>query len=181
MDHVDITYPDGRTVRFTARGANIGGPILTGRHQGRVVADGYLREVSAAQRAHKGWSDRVTHAVAQLPIPAGHADDLRALARAAQAAHNATPERQAVLLRRRRESLVEALDVAVDTEAAERQAAHDDEDGDPGWYYRTREPELTARIEQARAAVEEFDREHPEIAAALEAERRQDVRRWAQM
>lgn len=79
-------------------------------------------------------------------------------------------ESDETVLRRQRQSLVLALSSAEESEQAERQAAHDDEGGDPGHYYRSPARQHQERIEAARQALTDFDSEHPEVLAQIQAE-----------
>lgn len=83
-------------------------------------------------------------------------------------------------LERARARLVEQLRAAQDiaTEAAGR--AHDAGDLDPYLSPRGDSGHHEQAITDALQALAEFDREHPELVAALERRRRQDVLRWAQ-
>lgn len=180
MDHIDITYSNGRTVRITAQDSGYGYPVLVGRDDGRVVGEGQrLREVNDRERHHRGWTSRVTHALQYLPIPAEHVDDVKGILRAAEAARSATPKRQAERLRRDRERLVTAVSVLTDADTEARAAAFDRGELDAHLRPGGAGESYAARIKEARAALAEFDRDHPEVRQVVEAERAADVQRWA--
>lgn len=74
-------------------------------------------------------------------------------------------------LLRRRAALVTAVDALLDGDAAQRAAAHDDEGGDPGFYYRNQLPANEAAISRAEEELAVFDAAHPEALEALRAEK----------
>lgn len=83
-------------------------------------------------------------------------------------------------LARVRERLVEALNAAQDIATAAAGRAHDDGELDPYLSPRGDAARHEQAITDALQALEEFDREHPELVAALERRRHEDVKRWAQ-
>jgi len=180
MNYFDITFPDGRTVRVTARPVPIGEPIMTVRRGDQVVAEGQLREVGDVERAHRGWSDRVTHAIGHVPIAAEYVDRVRGI-EAVPVARRATPEGAAGALREQRHRLVRELSAAADMAAQARADAFDcgvlDTHLAPGGPGEDRE----RRVQQAQDALDAFDRAHPEIKQAMKAKRDADVRRWADL
>ncbi|NUU25517.1 MAG: hypothetical protein HOV68_29035 [Streptomycetaceae bacterium] len=179
MDHVDITFPDGRTVRVTAQATPYGPTALTVRRGDRVVEpSGALREVGDGTRAQRGWTEQATHAIGRIPVRAADAERLRTLARAVQDRYDASPERQEQLLRRDRERLVERLSLLSDTESAARAAAFDA--GELAGHLAPGGPTEhdSARVARAREELAAFDAEHPQIRAAVEARRKADVLRW---
>ncbi|MFJ4668953.1 hypothetical protein [Kitasatospora purpeofusca] len=64
----------------------------------------------------------------------------------------------------------------LDADDAQREAAY--ESGEPGHYYRQQKPQNDAAYDAARAALGEFDEQHPEIAAALTAAKAAAERRF---
>jgi hypothetical protein len=96
-------------------------------------------------------------------------------ASAARTAVLHTSEGEALVAQRAR--LSAAATAALDADSEQRARAHDDEGGDPGVYYREQQPRNEAAYEEARAALAEFDAAHPQIIAALNAQKADDVRR----
>lgn len=84
-----------------------------------------------------------------------------------------------LMLRRERARLDVALGLALDVEAANR--AHTWEQWDRGYQVPagTIDPADQARIDAARAALDAFDQQHPEIAAEIKTKHDRDVERWA--
>jgi hypothetical protein len=87
-----------------------------------------------------------------------------------------TPEGAALAAERAR--LATAAAAILDVDEQQRARAHDDEGGDPGAYYREQQPRNEAEYERAVQALAAFDAEHPEIVAALEAEKTAERRRF---
>ncbi|GAA1468270.1 hypothetical protein NE857_22420 [Nocardiopsis exhalans] len=81
---------------------------------------------------------------------------------------------------RARARLVEAVNAARDTAAAAAERAHDAGELDPYLSPRGASGRHEQAVTDAVQALAEFDREHPELVAALERRRQQDLRRWAQ-
>lgn len=86
-----------------------------------------------------------------------------------------TPEGRALLAQR--DELARAVEAQVHADTQQRERAHDDEGGDPGQYYRDQMPKNEAAIERARAALTAFDAEHPELVAALRAQKDDAINR----
>ncbi|MEU8523635.1 hypothetical protein [Streptomyces sp. NPDC048577] len=81
-----------------------------------------------------------------------------------------------VLVARRAALAAEAAAV-FDADTDQRDRAHDDEDGDPGIYYRQQQPANEAAYERACDALAAFDSEYPQITAALREQEADEVRR----
>ena len=121
----------------------------------------------------------ITHVVGKLGITDDEAAIIRAAVETAQAEIDATPEARAWKLRDQRQKLVEAV-IGWDDEA---QGASDDawERGDEaGAFVGPRVTEAKAEAQKARAALKQFDAEHPEVKAAIdkEAEERAERHMW---
>lgn len=64
----------------------------------------------------------------------------------------------------------------LDADDAQREEAY--ERGDPGHYYRRQKPRNDAAHDAVKAALNEFDEQHPEVAAAVEAAKAAAARRF---
>ncbi|MEU5385505.1 hypothetical protein [Kitasatospora cineracea] len=96
-----------------------------------------------------------------------------AAAEAAETAVLRTPEGMALVAER---DLLRARAAGIlDSDDAQREAAH--ETGDDGYYYRVQKPANDAAYDTVKAALDEFDAQHPEIAAALQADKAASTRR----
>ncbi|GAA2084871.1 hypothetical protein GCM10009759_04240 [Kitasatospora saccharophila] len=88
-----------------------------------------------------------------------------------------TPEGKALAAERAR--LVAAAAGILDADAAQRQRADEDDDGTaPGQYYRVQMPANEAAHRVAIAVLDRFDAQHPQIKAALDADRTAATRRF---
>ncbi|MFY7068942.1 hypothetical protein ACOQFV_24055 [Nocardiopsis changdeensis] len=165
---------DGRTVRVevvhTVRPTDLG-------RQDDVVLIASLDGVELG----RGWAlthprDLPAGATAALGRAAFTAAEAAQIEAALKAVRSTVPPN----LEQARAHLVEALRAAQDiaTEAAGR--AHDAGELDPYLSPRGDSGRHEQAVTDALQALEAFDREHPELVAALERRRRQDVLRWAQ-
>jgi hypothetical protein len=210
MDSLTKTLPDGRSVHVTPLITAFGAVsyTVTDEH-GRLVTDGWLQDAEKRGADPEARPAGHTHLIPGLtPVwfTPEEAEQLAAVGRAALKAFQASEEGQELArwrhgreeenratvtatevlrtpegrkLLARRESLLNDIRAMGDTESTERAAAHDT--GDPGFYYRERKPRLEAAIERAHAELDAFDRDHPEIAAALKVQRDVAARRAAEL
>ncbi|MFI7278593.1 hypothetical protein [Streptomyces sp. NPDC049879] len=203
-DHLVVTQPDGRAVRITTFFTAYGSCLyeVTDASDGSRVAHDCLLPASNPDQTPAGY----THRIGNPPVwlTAEDAADVEALGRAAKAAFAASEEGQQLEKSRRareradqrlradtavlrtdegrelvaaRTRLVNRINSLHERDARAKDAAYDDEGGDPGFYYRVQAPKLEAQIEEASEALTTFDRQHPEIIAALEAEKQDRIRR----
>lgn len=115
----------------------------------------------------------VTHAIANasrsvsVALLAAEADVILAEIERRVAAHAASEDGQRNSLRSEREALAAEVAGALDDQADAYERAHDREDARAEIVRREHQPAVDA----ARAALAAFDAEHPEVAAAIRAER----------
>ncbi|MGV9267402.1 hypothetical protein ACWDRR_22375 [Kitasatospora sp. NPDC003701] len=173
---------------------------------GRTIVSGWLQEahergVPETQRPEGG-----THLIAgTVPVwfSDTEAERLKALGAEAEAAFTASPEGQQLVTWRRDQEQLQAAEAAETAVlrtpegsalaskraglqgAANAIAAADDaqreraeDSGEPGHYYRVQQPANEARLSEALARLDAFDVQHPQIAAALDAEKRARTRRF---
>jgi hypothetical protein len=132
---------------------------------GKVVASGKPGVIPAIP-----GRPEFTHGLGRVALTADEFTAVCDLIDAAQAEYDATPEGRFEVLSRQRERLVAEAYGAVDDAADDKAAAFDADELER--YLVLQEGEDETRIAHLSAAVRVFDREHPEVLAALRAELR---------
>lgn len=172
-----VTTPSGKAIILTARQGlirlSIGCEVPAAKISGNLssTSTGFVFALPAAR-------DGATHALpvagVHIGISAAEADRVSVWIAAHEAAFEQRPEVQAILLRRKREALVDALRAELDVEAERRAKAWERED--PAGAVQWRD----GKIKEARAALDEFDAQHPEVKAAVQAEQRATAERMVE-
>lgn len=111
-----------------------------------------------------------THGLGRLALTKQEFDAVKDLIHAARADYDATPEGAHARLVRQRERLVDEYNGRIEDAAEDKAAAFDR--GELDHYFRTQHGDNETGIAQARAEIEVFDREHPEIVAEVTADER---------
>jgi hypothetical protein len=168
MDHtVTKQTRDGRTVTITAH-IKYGIAWAHADLDGKIVDSGHPGVIPPIP-GHPEY----THGLGRIALTADEFAAVNALLADAQAEYDATPEGRFEILRRQREQLVEHANAVTEGVVEDKAAAFDR--GELAQYFVTQEGSDETAIAQARAAVHLFDRQHPEVLAAHQAE----VRRGA--
>ena len=139
-----------------------------------VEVPGRLRPTSTRGRIKDG---KLHFGGGQLTLRPEDVAAVEAAIAAAREAHEATPEAQAAVLRERRANLVLAIQSARKEIEGRKAAAWARGDERRGV---TDDPDWTSKLREREEALAEFDAEHPEVRAEVEAERarRADEAMW---
>lgn len=166
---------NGKHVSICAQATDLG-PML------RVYIDGkYVRDdtrvtlISPALRRHGRYPEHITHVVANVGLTPNEAQVVEAAFAPLREAWERRPEVVLAHLRDERRSLELSLAGAVE---AFRDCVDDCFNNEHGAAnVRTFRERGRADVAKARAALAAWDREHPEVIAHIEAERKTDVER----
>ncbi|MFB7375794.1 hypothetical protein ACFC6U_11830 [Kitasatospora purpeofusca] len=198
---------DGRTVHVRPVITAYGAVTYTAvDDDGRTVAGGWLQEAREHGVPETQRPEGHTHLIAgtlRLWFTAAEAERLTALGAKAEEAFTASPDGQRLAAWRRDQEELQAAEAAATAilrtpegrarageraglkEAANAIAAADDaqreraeDSGELGLYYREQQPANEARLAQALARLDAFDAQHPQIVAALDAEKEARTRRF---
>ncbi|RZF02947.1 hypothetical protein [Streptomyces albidoflavus] len=177
MPHLTKTLSDGRIITLAAEPADGSAlPRCVARAEDGALID-WAGTVSPLPEAARP-APELTHRLSRVVLTAEEATSLEALLREARAAYDATPEGTAYGLRCRRDKLVRAVEDIAGLIAHRRETAFDDEGGDGLGTYLSGEGKADERRrDEARKALDDFDAAHPEVVAAVRAEREEEKQR----
>ncbi|MEU2769402.1 hypothetical protein ABZ628_21970 [Streptomyces diastaticus] len=168
---------DGRTITLDIEPADGSAmPRCVARAQDGAMIDwaGVISQLPEAARP----APELTHRLNKIVLTSDEAASLESLLQKARAVYDATPEGAAYALRCRRDQLVRAVEDIASLSAHRRETSFDDEGGDGLAAYLAGEGKADQLKEtEAREALADFDAKHPEVAAAVRAEREQKRRR----
>lgn len=152
------------------------GPTLTVYVDGKYVrASHEVTLISPALRRHGGYPAHITHVVANVGLTSEDAIIVESAFVPLKEAWEQRPEVVTAHLREKRNALVLAVQGAQDALIGARADCFDDEHSSSNLGTVTEAG--MADIKAARSALAAWDREHPEIIAQIEAERKADVER----
>lgn len=166
---IDRLTADGRRIQVEIAkflGNYIAVISFDGKVHTRGVPEDKPRVINGEERYVIGGAVAVTKAEGE------------AIRAALAAADAADPEVQAHNLRSRRDDILDEIRGWDDEASAVVSRAMDDESGNPAWGFRKAD-EYQAKATEARKRLADFDAEHPEVKAAIEAEKAEAAERFA--
>lgn len=171
---VTRTTKDGRTLEVSVKRYLPGSWTAIATLDGAYAANGSVLDLTPQVKAQLPGFTHYVLGKSPIALKADEAQILLAAIAAGERADRETPEAQIERLRTERRQLVGDVQSAIEEQADAYEAAHAREDVLAERIQASHEPAIAT----ARAAVQAFDAEHPEIVAAIRAEQQERTERF---